>query len=189
MTHVPAQTPAQTIDEALDLIAQAFTMEKKVSGNAGLTPKLMMERAKTMAFVATAQTVLELAAASASTDRPASDRLLAGLLALQAAVTPPIAAPPTPTPSPPAATAPAVITPTVTVPTPPVGGLLTTYAAAWSDGYRAGHPSGFTAGHQAAWPTAHAAGYRAGHPAGFAAGVADEAAALLHLIATALTNP
>lgn len=186
---MPNQTPAQTVAEAQKLLSDAFVMDEKSTGNKGNAPRLMMERAKTLAFIAVAQSVGDMVAAAAETGtRPSSDKLLGALMVLQAAVTPPVSGPPAPTPSPPASSAPAVTVPAVTVPTPPAGPLLTTYGAGWSDGYRAAHPTSWSAGYTAAWPTAFAAGYRAGHPAGFATGVTDEAAALLRLLAAALAG-
>lgn len=104
---------------------------------------------------------------------PTATRLLALVSALQAAYATGVTiADPTP-PAAPTATAPTTATPTVvspgpTVPTAP-NVLLSTYSAAWSDGYRAGHPAGYQAGYgagyQAAWPT----GWSAGRAVGWAA--------------------
>jgi hypothetical protein len=190
VTSPPAPTAASTIAEALSLMARAERMDAQSSGNRGSTPRLMMERAKTLAFVSVAQTVGEMAANAASAsaeDRPGAERLLAALLVLQSAVTPPIDLPAAPAVTPPAVTAPTATAPAVVVPTAPTGVLLTTYAAAWGAGYTAAHPASWAAGYAAAWQAAHAAGYGAGHTAGHAVGVRAEAAVLLRLLTSALT--
>lgn len=105
---------------------------------------------------------------------PAAARLLALVQALQTAYAAGVTITDPTVPAAPAATAPTVATPAVTSPTPtvptaPTGALLTTYAAAWSDGYKAGHPAGYQTGYGAGYQAAYAGAWTAGRGVGWAA--------------------
>lgn len=184
-----AATPVSAlIAEAQRLLDQSVLMDQQAAGNKGASARLAAERAKVLAFMAVAQSVADMVAHAAAVDAgsdPDAERLLTAVAAVQAAVTPPLIFT-TPTPAPPASTPPGATAPAAVPPTAPTGVLLTTYAAAWADGYRAAHPTSWAAGRTSTWPTAHAAGYTAGHAAGYATGRGDAAAALLHVLTAAL---